>query len=291
MRQAILIHHRGTESTEVTRRKPGNSLCFLCVLRGSAVGFWFLGFCFLAASAALSAATFPARLEKPLWPDREGTLDIDAEGITFTAPVVKRGAEWMGLQHVGHELDKLHNRPHRLAWKWLDIQYFDRISRKEFVVLTYKDDWRFLGRDEQFRFRITRGELSDALFREISRHLERPVTDRVPPGAVRSRYTIPVKREGTFRGSEGELEFVGDDIYFVTKREAGGRTWRLDRDVASVSSDDPYRLEIRVYENNRREFSRTATYKFDLKQKLDPEFYRELELRVYKLEGEGGVIR
>ena len=77
----------------------------------------------------------------------------------------------------------------------------------------------------------------------------------------------------------------------MTKNKTDGRTWLMDRDIVSVWSDDPYRLEIRAYDNNRREFSRTATYKFDLKEKLDPEFYRELKLKLYGLETNNEVIR
>jgi hypothetical protein len=220
----------------------------------------------LAFAEAALAASFPARLERTLWPDRQGTIEITGEGITFAAR-------------------------HTLSWKWTDIQYFDRISRREFVVLTYQDDWRLLGRDKAYHFRLTQGELSDALFEEISAHLGRPVTDRVPPGQVAAVYSIAVKREGAFCGSEGTLEFTNRAIYYVTKEKKGGRTWLLDRDIVSVWSDDPYRLEIRAYENNRREFSRTATYKFDLKQKLDPEFYRRLKLKLYGLEANNEVIR
>lgn len=157
--------------------------------------------------------------------------------------------------------------------------------------MTYQDDWRFFGRDREYRFRLTTGELTDGLFQEIANHLKRPVTDRVPPGKVETLYTIPVKHDRTFRGSEGELEFTRDTIYYVTKDRADGRTWRMDRDIVSVWSDDPYRLEIRAYDNNRREFSRTATYKFDLKEKLDPNFYRELKLKLYGLEKNNEVIR
>jgi hypothetical protein len=246
---------------------------------------------FLAFCLTLAADTFPARLEKPLWPDRQGTIDINDQGITYTAPHAKHGLQWLGIERVGHTLDRLANRPHSVALKWVDVQYFDRISRKEFVVLTYQDDWRFLGRDREYRFRLTEGELTDALFQFISNHLKRPVTDRVAPGKVAAIYSIPVKQDRTFGGSQGELEFAGDAIYYVTKDKAEGRTWFLDRDIVSVWSDDPYRLEIRAYENNRREFSRTATYKFDLKQKLDPEFYRELKLKLYGLEQNNEVIR
>jgi len=116
---------------------------------------------FLLFSAVLSAETFPATWKKALWFDGKGTLEIDDQGITYVA----------------------NNHKQRLHWGWLDIQYFDRVSRKEFVLLTYKDQRLLLGRDREYRFVITRGELSDALFGMISSHLNRPVTDRVQVAA------------------------------------------------------------------------------------------------------------
>jgi hypothetical protein len=223
----------------------------------------------LTFCSILSAATFPVTLEKTLWRDEKGTVEINDQGITYTAAKKK----------------------HSRSWQWLDIQYFDRISLSEFVVLTYQDDRLLLGRDKQYRFRILQGELSDTTFQSISAHLKRPVTDRVTPATITARYMIPVKHDRAFGGSEGELEFTDDAIYYITKQAPDGRAWRTDRDIVSVWSDDPYRLEIRAYDNNRREFSRTATYKFDLKEKLDPEFYRELKLRLYRLEVGNEVIR
>ncbi len=223
----------------------------------------------LTFGSLLAAETFPVTLEKTLWRDGKGTVEIDDQGITYTAP----------------------KKEHSRSWSWLDIQYFDRVSPTEFVVLTYQDDRRLLGRDEQYHFHIMQGELSDALFVSISAHLKRPVTDRVAPGKIAARYVIPVKYEHGLGGSEGELQFTDDAIYYVTKHAPDGRTWRLNRDIVSVWSDDPYRLEIRAYDNNRREFSRAATYKFDLKEKLNSAFYRELKLKLYNLESNNEVIR
>lgn len=223
----------------------------------------------IASTALLCAETYPVIHKKNLWPDGKGTVEIGPDGIRYTAQKEKDNRNWT----------------------WLDIQYFERISPKEFVVLTYQDQRRYLGRDKEYRFVITQGELSDAVFASISKNLERPVTDKVAPKKVNALYSIPVKHEHTLGGCEGKLEFTGDSIYFVTDHAPDVRTWRMDRDIVSVWSDDPYRLEIRAYDNNRREFSRTATYKFDLKRKLDPAFYRELKLKLYNLEANGEVIR
>lgn len=247
---------------------------------------------FLAFGGLLSAESFQATLVKPVWRDGHGLLEISDQGIAYTAKGAPNGSDWLGLQHTARVFDRLANRPPSLSWTWLDIQYFDRLSRKEFVVVTYKDDWRFLGRDREYRFRLRNGELSDALFQTIGRHLDRPVTDRVPPLKTAGfDYVVPVKLNHTFGGSEGKLEFTDEAIHYVTPNKDDGRTWVINRDIVSVWSSDPYRLEIRAYDNNRREFSRTATYKFDLKRKLDPEFYRRLKLRLYDLEANNAVIR
>jgi len=117
----------------------------------------------------LPGETVSVALEKTLWRDGKGMVEIDDQGITYTAQ----------------------KRQHSRSWKWLDIQYFDRVSPTEFVVLTYEDNRRLLGRDQQYHFRILQGELSDALFASISGHLKRPVTDRVAPEKIEARYVIP----------------------------------------------------------------------------------------------------
>ena len=161
---------------------------------------------------------------------------------------------------------------------------FDRLSPTEFVLLTYKDvGWQF-GRDKQYRFQITSGELTDELHRSITNRIGRPATNRsfeTPPNA---KYEIPVKHRHGLGGCEGTLSFTSDTIYYATDRKKDAREWRIDRDIDSVWSSNPYQLELHVYDNNRREFSRTRVYKFDLKKRLNSEFYRRLKLRLFELE-------
>ena len=105
----------------------------------------------------------------------------------------------------------------------------------------------------------------------------------MPPNNVAAGYEIPVKHLHTFGGCEGVLQFTQDSIIYATKNRKDAREWRLDRDIQSVWSSDPYQLEIQVYENNRREFSRTRIYNFQLKEPLDWKMYRALKLRLYAL--------
>ncbi len=215
---------------------------------------------FLAQPVA--AQTFTVIHEKRLWRDGTGKIEITDDGVRYVAEKEKDSR----------------------TWTYRDIQYFDRISSKEFTILSYEDERRLLGRDKSFHFVITEGELTDELFRRISNCLKRPVTNRVIPDLAAVQYELPVKHQHTFGGCEGTLKFTSDAIYYVTDHKKDSREWRLARDIQSIWSADRYRLELHVFDNNRRESSRTRVYKFDLKESLDPEIYRRLKLKLYDLE-------
>ena len=80
------------------------------------------------------------------------------------------------------------------------------------------------------------------------------------------------------------LKFADNMIYYATDHREDARAWKLGRDIQSVWSSDPYQLEIYAYENNRREFSHTRIYHFQLKERLNQGFYRNLKLKIYDLE-------
>ena len=217
----------------------------------------------------LHAETFSVVQRKTLWRDGRGVIHITEEGISYEAAKKKE------------------NR----TWQYLDIQYFDRINLKEFVILTYEDRKRYLGRDREYRFLITDGELTDDVLQTIRRRLGRPVTDRVVPELGSVDYVVLVKHLHTFGGCEGELKFTRDAVYYVTDHKEDARKWLLSRDIQSAWSMNPYQLEIHAYDNNRREFSRTRVYKFALKAPLDAEFYRALKLKLYALESTHLLMR
>ena len=210
----------------------------------------------------LAAQTFTVIHEKRLWKDGRGTMEFNDEGIRYTSDKAKDSR----------------------SWAYQNIQYLDRISRKEFTILSYEDEARYLGRDKSYHFVIVEGEFTDELFRKISEKMDRPVTNRIVPENVVVQYQIPVKHTHTFGGCEGVLQFTKDSIIYATKYKQDAREWELGQDVQSVWSSDRYQLEIHIYENNRREFSRTRIYKFALKTPLDPEFYKKLKLKLYDLE-------
>jgi len=224
----------------------------------------------LAFSQLLAAQTFPAVQEKRLWPDARGEIRITENGMEF--------------QKAGEEAV--------LRWAYPDIQHFDRVSRTEFVLLSYEDaGWRKLGRDRQFRFRITSGELSDGLFETMQQRLRKPVTDRAVGQISGAEYELPVKHLHSWGGCEGRLIFTADTIYYQTNHAQDARTWQIARDIQSVWSLDLYQMELHVYENNRREFSQTRIFNFALKEPLDPVFYRTLKLKLYELESTHLAVR
>jgi hypothetical protein len=224
----------------------------------------------VAASAAW-AQTFPVVHKKALWPDGRGELVISEDAIEFRAAGKEKNSR---------------------RWPYADIQHLDRISAKELAILTYEDQKWELGRDREFRFILTEGGISDELFDAIQARLKKPTTDRVPGDvSAAASYRIGVKHLHTLGGCEGELFFTPSTVVYKTPREIDAREWRLGADVQSVWSQHPYRLEIHVFENNRREFGRTRVYNFALKEPLNGEFYRQLKLNLYGLAQAGTPAR
>ncbi|MEJ2096859.1 MAG: hypothetical protein P8Y38_06910 [Deltaproteobacteria bacterium] len=210
----------------------------------------------------LAAQTLEVIHKKALWWDGRGKIEISDEGISFIAEKEEESR----------------------SWRYQDIQYFDRISGSEFTILSYEDSSILLGRDRQYHFLITEGELTNEIFYRIRDRLNKPATNREFPDVANARYELPVKHLHTFGGCEGTLKFTEDKIYYITDNRKDASEWRLDTDIQSVWSSNPYELEIHAFDNNRREFSRTRIYKFDLKKPLDPEVYRSLKLKLYDLD-------
>lgn len=219
---------------------------------------------FLILTACLSGAqTFEVIREKPLWFDQQGTLRIDESRICFTA--------------------KGEDEPR--CWDYVDIQHLDRVSPTELGVLTYEDVAWKLGRDRLYRFELTGGELSDALFAEMTARLGRPATNRViPPKPPPEATAVPAKHLKTFGGSEGKLYLSPERIVYRTDAEEQSREWRLSSEVASVWSSDPYRLEVHVYEGAPGAFRQPKAYQFALKRPLDRETYRRLKMRLLEID-------
>ncbi len=214
--------------------------------------------------AAVGAAqVFEVEIDKPLWFGRKGSVEFGDTGISFQPPGKKAET---------------------VSWAYRDIQFFDRVSRKEFRLLSYEDVAWKLGRDRGYDFEITSGELSDALFEQVTARIGKPATDRVVVEPANVQQELPAKHITTLGGSQGTLYFAPERIVYSSEAEERSREWILDRDIHSVWSSDPYRLEVHAYEGNPGAFRKPRVYKFALKQPLDAEFYRGLKLRLYEID-------
>jgi hypothetical protein len=171
------------------------------------------------------------------------------------------------------------------SWTYPDVKFFDRVSPTEFVIGTYEDSGRLLGRDRRYRFRLSGdNRFSDALFDSVRQRLGKPVINRVVPAAVESEYEIPVKHLHALGGCEGVLRFTPDGrVFYVTADAEDAREWRLGEDIQSIWSTNNWQLEIHVYEDERREFSRKRIYRFELKERLNDAYYRKLKLKLFDL--------
>ena len=219
----------------------------------------------IAAAAASPQTSFESVSFEVTWkrgplPDKRGVLHMDEEGVTFQASGAKQRER---------------------SWRYLDIQHFERVSRTEIAIRSYDDSaWR-LGQDRRYRFALRDSEIGDELFESVVDRIGKPATDRVALEPPQADLEIAAKRLKRSGGSQGTLYFASDRIVYSSPSAGHSRTWMLDRDVDTVWSADPYRLEVHVYEGTER-FARPAkVYRFALKTRLDEEFYRRLKIRLY----------
>lgn len=201
-----------------------------------------------------------ARWKRLVRPDVAGTLTIGDGGISFRPTNPDR---------------------HALSWTFDDVQHFDRTSTSEIAIQGYLDSVLRLGRDRRYRFALTEGEFSDELYSLVVERIGKPATDRVSRKPTDSDLSIPAKRVRLLRGSQGMLHFTAGTIVYETQAQGEARVWRLDRDVETVWSSDPYRMEVHVLGDSEAFVRRVEVYRFALKRPLDADYYQRLRLKLY----------
>ena len=200
---------------------------------------------------------------KALFADGRGVLSISDEGIRFDA------------KHADNSR----------SWNYLDIQFLDRVSPTELIVLTYEDIRRFAGRDKRYRFRLTSGAIGDDLFSEMTRRLGRPVSNRVFTLSEQEvRLDVSAKHLHRFGGCQGRVLATAGAIYFKSDDKSHSHEWLLDRDVDSVWSADRYQLDVHV-RSPGGPVHPIERFRFLLKEPLDAHWYRRLKLELYELSG------
>ena len=214
-------------------------------------------------AVALGETSFDVKWKKALRPDKRGVLRIDDSGLAFR-PSGK-------------------GEPER-AWEYTDIQHFDRLSLTEIEILSYEDSaWR-LGLDRRYRFVLDQGEFDDASFAEIVSRIGKPATDRVVAPLEGAELEIPAKRLRLRGGTHGTLYVTRERIVYSSTSPKDSRDWRLDRDVDSVWSSDPYRFEVHVHDGREGYGRQPSTYRFALKRPLDRTLYERLKMQLYELD-------
>lgn len=215
---------------------------------------------------------WPVTHERALWPDAEGTLSLDSEGLRYSRTTKKDGAE------------------KALALGWNDIQQLT-LSERAIEVVSYRDVRWQLGRDRQFRFALRGGEAGDGTFAAAEAELRRQLGSRLvvavgggsgEAGAV--RWELPAKRLGLLRGVEGRVAFTGTELVFRAVKAEESRQWPL-AEIETLAQSSPYSLTVTVPERGLADQGGYRSFSFQLKQPLGAAQYQELWRGVERAHG------
>ena len=173
---------------------------------------------YLILAGAAWAQQFPVR-HQHLRKYCEGTLTVDAKGITFQS--VKHGT---------------------LTWPYADIQQLT-LEPKSIHILSYKDSSLLLGRDVTYNF--TGAIPSAELYARWTAALDQRFVAGLPEVGDRPGVRFPAKLLGLTKGSESTLVFAADIVGF------GAHTWRYS-DIQSIASSGPLQLTLTTLQKQYR---------------------------------------
>jgi hypothetical protein len=213
-----------------------------------------LSLCFglsLLVSSALQAqdVRFPVRHDR-LLRDRTGELIFGETGVEY----------------------RTKNKGDARTWKYEDIQQLGLLSPKELTVITYEDSKWKLGKDLFYRFTITTGEITPALWTQLQTKLKRPVVSALIPPEIAPKFTIPVKHLRGFSGTQGMLEISDEYIIYKTAVAKDSRIWRY-RDISSIGTTGPYQMRLTSMDRAENESGGERNFVFSLKDRLSIEAY------------------
>ena len=164
------------------------------------------------------------------------------------------------------------NKKHARVWKYQDIQQLGLLDPKVISVLTYEDQKYKFGKDRGFRFQVTEGEVSPALWTFLQSKLTKPLVSSVFPQDIAPKYRIPVKHQRGWGGTQGILEISDRYIAYKTDAKKDSRIWRYE-DISSMGTTGSYQLRLTSMDRVEGEFGGERNFVFDLKEKLNPEAY------------------
>jgi hypothetical protein len=214
-----------------------------------ALSLWFGAFLLVSSALQAQEVRFPVRHGR-LLRDRTGELILGETGIDYRTK------------------DKGDAR----TWKYEDIQQLGLLSPKEITIISYEDSKWKLGKDLFYRFTITTGEITPALWAQLQAKIKRPVVSAVIPPDIAPKFTIPVKHLRGFSGTQGMLEIGDEYIIYKTAVPKDSRIWRYE-DISSVGSTGPYQVRLTSMDRAENESGGERNFVFSLKERLAPEAY------------------
>jgi hypothetical protein len=213
------------------------------------LSLWLGGWLLFCSTLQAQEVRFPVRHHR-LLKGRTGELIFGETGVEYRAKEKK----------------------YARSWKYEDIQQLGLLSPKELTILTYEDSKWKLGKDLFYRFEITTGEITPALWAQLQARLTRPVVSALIPPDIVPKFTIQVKHLRGFRGTQGTLEIADQYVIYKTDAPKDSRIWRY-QDISSIGTTGPYQLRLTSMERVEGEFGGERNFVFSLKERLAPEAY------------------
>ena len=161
---------------------------------------------------------------------------------------------------------------HQRVWTYPDVQFFEIVSPTELQIHSYEDEGILkLGRDRDFTFRLTSGELTTELYQFLVIKSPRTVVTHLVFSGTEVIQEIPVRHRHRLGGCQGTLTIARDKIIYRTDHPGDSRIWPL-KDVESFASNDRFQLRVSTA---------FETFTFDLKLPLKEATYEHIWKAVY----------
>jgi hypothetical protein len=166
-----------------------------------------------------------------------------------------------------------------LHWPFLEIQTFDLLSPRRFVIVGYENrSWHGHG-ERKYRFDLSVAMPPD-IAAELALRVAKPVRNADPNPTATSFATIPARHRTLAGGTNGTLHFGPDGINYLTTNGQGGRSWNWS-DIQTLAKPDPFHLRVNSYRE---------TFTFDLKQPMSRDLFDRLWDEIYAHELNGDVF-
>jgi hypothetical protein len=174
-----------------------------------------------------------------------GTLEVDAEGVTF------RG------------------RKELKVWSYAHLQQV-LVTANRLQLVTYEDSpkWK-LGVDRSFTFQLADPQRDfHAVYDLLKDKLDQRFVAAIAEVPDDVQWKLLVKRLGLLKGSEGTLYVAADRIVYQSALPGESRTWRM-RDLENVNSSGPFELTLTTHERSRADYGSMKSFNFRLKEAVD----------------------